>query len=231
MILGFSSGCLYKTHKRIAGDTFDALKSTGANALEIICEGVESISELSDIDPRRLEGFEYVSLHAPNLGGFTNEELEKYLEEIEEAQQKFNFNCVVLHPDGIENWEIFSRFNIPWAIENMDQRKDFGGSVEDLREVFEQIDAKMVIDLNHCYVNDNSMGLASDFTEAFGDRITEIHLSGFEWLHEPLFRTRQSEILEAIHDKSLPIIIESGCETVGDAKKEFEYIKSYLGKL
>lgn len=228
MILGFSSGCLYKTHDRLAKETFDIFKSTGANAIEVMCASVDNISRLLEISLSDLEGFEYVTLHAPNLGIVSQEDLESALENFEEAQGKFNFKHVVLHPDGIENWEVFSKFNIPWAIENMDQRKESGKDVADMKKVFEELNAKMVLDLNHCYVNDSSMELAQDFVEEFKDRIVEIHLSGFETLHEPLFKTKQKEILGAIYDKNIPIIIESGCETVDDVKKEYEYVKNHL---
>jgi hypothetical protein len=88
----------------------------------------------------------------------------------------------------------------------------------------------MVLDLNHCFTNDPSMRLAAEMYAAFGKRISMVHISGFEKLHEPLSRTKQLEILTAIPDKNLPIIIESGCDNIEEAKKEYEYIKNFLKK-
>jgi len=228
MILGFSTGCLYKTHNSLAKETFDVFRKTGCNAIEITCRGIDSISKLSDITTEDLKGFEYISLHAPDFGDISEEKLEEALRQIEDAHRKLDFKYIVIHPDKIKNWKIFSKFSIPFAIENMDNRKESNRDVDDLKKVFEQIDAKMVLDLNHCFVNDNSMKLANDFVETFGNRIVEIHLSGFDWLHEPLYRTQQKEILNAVFDKNLPIIIESGCETVEDVEKEYRYVKNYL---
>lgn len=226
MLVGFSTGCLYQTHERVSKETFEVFRSIGGNALEVACVNEEELEKLlKEIEPIDLAGFEYVSLHAPILTST------KTLELLAQVQKKFNFEKIVIHPDEIENWEVLARFELPLAIENMDWQKDFGKYADSMQAIFEKFDAPMVLDLNHCYTNDPSMHLAKEMTDAFGGRIEEIHLSGFDRLHEPLFRTGQREILEAIPDKRLPIIIESGCESIIDAKAEFEYVKSFLAQL
>jgi len=229
MILGFSSGCLYKTHGGLARETFDIFRNIGCNAIEIMCHGIADLPQLAEITLKDLRGFEHISLHAPIFKNISEEELEKMLLQLEKVHQKIGFAYVVIHPDTVSNWEIFSRFSIPFAIENMDKRKGSCKNVADLRKIFEQADAKMVLDVNHCFSNDPSMKLASEFVEAFRGRIAGIHLSGFETLHDLLYKTQQREILDAVFDKNIPIIIESGCLSVDDAKKEYLYIKNKLG--
>jgi len=225
MIIGFSSGCLHKTHDRFVRETFDVFRNLGCNALEIMFHDFEDAEKLEALSPEDIRGFEYVSLHAPAFERIPEGELRGVLEKIERACLRLGIDSVVMHPDKFKDWGVISEFAIPLAIENMDNRKESCKNAEDLRKIFEETDARMVLDLNHCFSNDPSMKLADELIEVFQDRIVEIHLSGFETFHDPLFKTRQQEILEKVFDKDILIIIESGCETVEDAKKEYAYIK------
>ena len=224
MLLGFSTVSLYKTHPTISRETFEIFRSIGCNIIQLMCLSEEDILKLiTEITVNDLIGFEYIALHAPPTTITINT-----LELLQKAQDIFHFETIVIHPDEIENWEIFSRFDLPFAIENMDWTSERGKYVDSLQNIFEKIDAKMVLDVNHCYTNDPSLRLASEMTAEFGERISQIHLSGFEIGHEMLCKTKQTEIMDAISDKKLPIIIESFCETVDDVKNEFEYVKNYL---
>jgi len=225
MLLGFSTGCLYKTHESVSKETFAVFRTLGCNAIEINCLEDKDLEKLiSEIKPRDLEGFSYISLHAPMITNIGT------LERLQKAQDIFHFNLIVIHPDEVESWNIFSKFTFPAAIENMDWKKEIGKYTESRQDIFSKFDAPLVLDLNHCKTNDPSMMLAQEMKEAFKGRIAEIHLSGFEHLHEPLFKTKQLEILAAIPDKNLPIILEGVCETVEDLKKEYEYVKNFLEK-
>ena len=224
MLLGFSTVSLYKTHPTISRETFEIFRSIGCNIIQLMCLSEEDILKLiTEITVNDLIGFEYIALHAPPTTITINT-----LELLQKAQDIFHFETIVIHPDEIENWEIFSRFDLPFAIENMDWTSERGKYVDSLQNIFEKIDAKMVLDVNHCFTNDPSLRLASEMTAEFGERILQIHLSGFEIGHEMLCKTKQTEIMDAISDKKLPIIIESFCGTIEDVKNEFEYVKNYL---
>ena len=67
------------------------------------------------------------------------------------------------------------------------------------------------------------MGLAKDFYSKFKDRIAQIHLSGYTGYHDPIFQTKQEEIIKAIQDFEVPIIIESVLAPE-DLEKERQYI-------
>lgn len=176
--------------------------------------------------------FEYYSLHAPcrDIVYGNDPETVGLLDRIQVLQDKYHFALVVFHPDTIADWTIFQHYDLPLAFENMDQRKKLARDVVSMKEIFTKVDAKMVLDLNHCFVNDNTMALSRDFYDNFKDRISEIHISGFETLHDPLYRTRQVEIIDSIPDREIPIIIESKQDTVEDIKREFAYITSVLNK-
>lgn len=224
MLLGFSTVSLYKTHPTISRETFAIFRAIGCNVIQLMCLAEEDIFKLiTEITVEDLAGFEYVVLHAPTSNITANT-----LELLQRAQNIFHFQAIVIHPSEIENWEIFSRFELPISIENMDWRQERGKYVDSLQNIFEKINAKMTLDINHCFTNDPSLHLASEMTAEFGPRISQIHLSGFETGHEMLHKTKQTEIMDAIENKNLPIIIESFCETVDDVKNEFEYVKNYL---
>lgn len=225
MILGFSTGCLYKTHERVSAETFELFKLLGCNAIQVKCNSDEDIIKLlNNARPADLRGFDHVLLHAPAIYEM------KTLELLQKAYDIFHFKTIVIHPDEIENWEMLKRFSLPFAIENMDWRREIGKYAESMQDMFDKHDMRMALDLNHCFTNDPSMWLAHEMAEKFNDRINVVHISGFEKLHEPLFKTQQKEILSAIPDKNIPVIIESRCETVEEARKEFEYVKSFLQK-
>lgn len=231
MLLGFSTGCLHKTHDRLSPATFDVFRNMGANAIELMVQDLDAAERLLALVPEDLLYFEYISIHCPSFDVFSAEDIAKFrsvLEVFEKVGKKIKIDAVVVHPDTIRNWEIFADYDLPIKLENMDWKKEVGKYVESMQVIFEKFDAPMVLDLNHCYTNDPTMHLAKEMLETFGGRIEEIHLSGFEQFHEPLFKTKQLEILKAIPDKRLPIIIESECDTLEDAQKEFEYVKNYL---
>lgn len=226
--MGFSTGCLYKTHNGLERSTIEIFRNVGCNAIEIMWHEADETEKLLDLDVELLKQFEYVSIHAPSFGIYNDVQIVAMLQVLAQAHEKINFKAVVLHPYANINWDVFRQFDLPFMIENMDWRKEVGKYTESLEEIFSKFDAPMVLDVNHCMTNDPSMHLAQELSEKFTDRIKEIHASGFETFHECLYKTQQQEILSAIPDKNLPIIIESGCETIEDVEKEFAYLKQYL---
>jgi hypothetical protein len=231
MLLGFSTGCLHKTHDRLSPATFEILRKIGANAIELMVHNLDEAERLLALVPEDLLHFEYISIHAPSFDSFNAEEIAKFrntLSIFEKVAKKIKIDAIVIHPDLIRDWEVFAEYDLPIKLENMDWRKEVGKYVDSMQAIFEKFDAPMVLDLNHCYTNDPTMHLAKEMFETFGSRIEEIHLSGFEQFHEPLFKTKQLEIMDAIANKNLPIIIESEFETVQEAQKEFKYVQKYL---
>ena len=124
--------------------------------------------------------------------------------------KKVRLDLVVFHPDTVEDFSVFENLGFNIGFENMDNRKKSCKSVDDIESVMlRNNDFKFILDLNHCYTNDSSMKLALEFYERLGNRISQIHLSGFRELHDPLFETEQLEIIRSIQSFDVPIIVES----------------------
>ncbi|MCX6765417.1 MAG: hypothetical protein NT136_00360 [Candidatus Moranbacteria bacterium] len=228
-IIGFNSGVLHHTFHPISKEMLDIIRNTGANAVEL---GSDQAEQLKDLEVSDFQGFSYISIHAPsNVIYGQNQEAVKVLDSIQEAHERFSFKCVVIHPDRVDNWDIFDNYNFPIAVENMDFRKNFGKTVKDVKQVLENNDYGFVLDLNHCYSNDKSLRLAWDFYKAFKNRLCEIHISGFQKYHEPLFKTRQNKIIKMLPKKEVPIIIESVCDDMKEIKKELEYVNLFFDKI
>jgi hypothetical protein len=167
-------------------------------------------------------------LHLPTR--FADEEMKDNLPLIKQISDKFNLDSIVVHTDRITNWNILAESNLPIAIENMDHQKDSGKTVADIANILDKYDFKFVLDVNHCFVNDASLKLVDDFLDNFEDRLAEIHLSGFEILHDPLFKTNQKEFVEKIAHLDTPIIIESPLHNTEEARQELNYVKDLLEK-
>jgi endonuclease IV len=240
MIIGFSTGDYNRTKiKPISKEVIEHIKNMGCNAIELNCGSLDRISDLANIDREDLQSFSHVSLHAPNkVTPISDNGYKIILDAIQEAHDRLQFDVVVLHPDPIEKWEDLMNYNLPIAVENMDSLRSLGKSIEDIKAIVEKYDLKVVVDINHIFTNDITMQLHSEFMDALGDRVVEFHLSGYadffagrlegNFLHYPLYRMGQDNIIKVIHNKKIPIIIESELIELADAKKELKYIKDNL---
>lgn len=225
MILGFSTGTIHVADIHpISPEVLSLIARAKGTAVEFHADTAEGLRAFKYITKDDLAGFERLSLHAPGRQKYTRDMLDIF----QEAHNKLGFSCVVLHPHLVTDWSLFEPYAFPIAVENMDKQKPFGASLEDMENVFDDIDAKMVLDLNHCFTLDSSMQLAHDLYKRFSDRIVEIHISGYDKLHEPLYLTKQIEIIKAIPDKNLPIIIESVFNSPDELQQEFDYITQNL---
>lgn len=231
MNIGFSTGFLHKEISPTSIRALEICRTVSTEAIEINCIGGlhENGHSASLIGACDVSGFRQVSLHSPSKVRYGNDASTRdLLAEIQKMCLAIPVKVVVFHPDLVDCWEIFSEFDIPYAFENMDHRKTFGKSVSDLRYVFSRCDSGFVLDLNHCYSIDPTMATARELIERFGDRLCEIHLSGFAGYHELLCDTLQTGIMDAMPDLDVPIILESGCESVTDVRREYEYVSAYM---
>lgn len=226
MILGFNIGRLGKPSPSF-------YSQLGCNAIEINLgriDDVERYERMKNLTAEELAPFEHVSLHAPvgKISYGKNDVAKRVLDDIQGMYERLRFKHAVVHPHMVEDWSVFKNYSFPVATENMDDKKEVGRTVESLKEVFSKADILMVLDLNHCYVNDRTIQLAADMYAEFKDRVVQIHLSGFKTFHEPLCQTKQVEIIEAIPNKDLPIILESSVTSEEEVRAEYEYVKENL---
>ncbi|HKL44583.1 MAG TPA: hypothetical protein VJ892_04900 [Candidatus Absconditabacterales bacterium] len=231
ILIGFNNGDLY----RVIEPSYDEkllniLYSEKTKALELHFDTLGDLEDLINLKESIYNRFEYLSLHAPDLKG--DIETEKILLKLRDVCQKMDIKNIVMHPHEVKNWDIFKDFqDIPLSIENMDENKPFGQNIEDLGPILDKHKfLGLTLDLQHCFVNDNSMKIADEFHEKYGDRIVEYHISGYntEYLHYGLYYTKQDEIIKSLKKKNIPIIIESTLNSVDDLEKEVDYILDRL---
>lgn len=208
--IGFSTGCLYHTHT-----TKQALATLcgKCNAVELCFVKYEPVQWgwLDVVTNDDLASFEHISFHAPKYAYGDDAISRTILGRIMEFHKNIHqLDTVVFHPDEIRDFQTLAQCDLPVAIENMDWRKTSYKNVEDLQPIFITYPSfKFVLDLNHVFTNDRTMKLADQLHAAFGDRLAHYHLSGFAELHDPLFQTRQIQIIASIHRGDAPIIVES----------------------
>lgn len=233
MLLGFSTGAMYKTYPSSSKKIVDLCLDLGCNAIELNIASIEETKMLARNMEKikdRLEKFNYVSLHSPGIKVIfrNNAKTKKILDVFQLAYDMFRCQYLVVHPDKVEDWKVFESYRFNIAVENMSDDVPFA-TPEKLKPIFENNpNYKMVLDVNHAYKTHKSSKLTNELSVAFRDRIAEIHLSGYDTFHDPLFQTKQSDIIQSIPNKNLPIIIESSCDTIEDMKKEYDYIKQNL---
>lgn len=238
MLLGFSTSFMHNFIQPISKEAIRICREIGCKAVELGAGRLERLPYFSDISADDLKDFQYISVHGPNhneMKKLDTKGQRAVLDNLQEIHERLPFACLVLHPgEWITDWEIFKDYSLPIAFENMDWRHKIGTDVASLREIFSNKNFKMVLDVNHSYTHDSTLRLSHDLYDNFKDRIMHCHLSGFG-AHEsgkehiPLFQSQQVEIIKAIPNLDLPIIIESICNNKKEVKQEFEYIKKILG--
>jgi endonuclease IV len=228
--LGFSTGALYKfcTVK----ESLKILKNLGISTVELGFIRLSRIKQgqLDEITKEDLEGFNYVSFHAPKYSYGINEGTKFIFSEIEKINKIRHLDAVIFHPDCIEDISAFHHAPFQVLFENMDNRKSLFQTPENIKRIVDENDNfKVVLDVNHIYTNDPTMKLASRFYEELGNKIVQIHLSGYKEFHDPLYMTKQTGIIAAIKDLTVPLIIESVISP-DEIEKERNYILEAIQK-
>jgi len=229
----YCHGATWKLKEVYSRNNIDLFKNCGCNAIELNCHSIKDAEKLEGI-AEYIKGFEYISMHLPcDLQYKNNNQTKELLKKLEDFYIKYGAKLAVVHPDLVDDWIVFDSYPlINWAIENMDDRKAKFKGVGDLRVFFNGHQKwNLVLDLGHCNANDKSMLLAEDLIGEFKNSIKEIHLSGYETFHDPLYRTKQVEIIKYCKELEVPIIIESTFEKLDGIEgvaKEFDFIVENL---
>lgn len=230
-MIGFSHKDLRRVTDTYSSEIFDIYENINSEFIEVSCNEQEHLKDLDALIPS-IKKFRHRTLHLPTDISYKNDkETRIILDEIQKFGKKIDAEIYIVHPDIVEDWEVFDKYKLNWAIENMNRKKSTYKTVKALEIFFKKHgNWKMVLDLNHCYSNDETMALADDFINKFKDKIAEIHLSGYKAGHYPLFKTRQTKIIGFCKRLSVPIVIESKFAKIGDAEKEYNYILKYLNR-
>lgn len=146
--------------------------------------------------------FRYISIHGPSKKLQGDEE--KLVAELSGLARYAN--ALVMHPDTIENPELFRVLGHKLLLENMDARKETGRNRAELESIFAELpDAGFCFDVPHAWSVDPDMAVAAELLEGFGSRLRHVHLSSLsEALHhvpltvedEALFRPTLERCLD-----------------------------------
>ena len=236
MTIGFSCGVFHKlqnnNNELFSRDVMQRFVNADAVAIELMCHTKEHLAFLCQMEHEHIAQFAHISVHAPAYAYADDDRSHILLEQLAHVSKLYGLAYVVFHPDAVIDWDVVSRYDIPVAIENMDDRKASFRTVKDVKELLDRYAFGLVIDLQHCYVNDPTMQLARELHKQCGDRLMGYHISGYDekLLHVPLFGTRQDEIIRAAEQIDLPLIIESAFVQYDEEKEEMRYISKRLSE-
>jgi hypothetical protein len=118
--------------------------------------------------------FRHLSVHAPIKGSLgTDAEQVAALEAL-----PLDVRTLIAHPDLVKDpapWRALGRRVV---IENMDARKAFGRTADDLEALFAELpEAGFCLDIAHAHTNDPALELATELLDRFRGRLREVHLS------------------------------------------------------
>jgi hypothetical protein len=170
--IGFSTGAVG------FGDFHKALELLAPSKLASVELSALRMSEVETlvnaIPSLQLDGYTYISFHAPSSYSATEE---RRLADLLHSQVPAAWP-IVLHPDAICDWTRWKRFGARVAIENMDRRKRIGRNASELSVIFEQLpDARLCFDLGHARQCDSSMTEAFLMLTTFREKLVQVHLS------------------------------------------------------
>lgn len=170
--IGYSTGALARSDVRGA---LDLLAARGTGAIELSALRTHELRPLLDAIPSLdLDPYRHVSVHAPSA--FTAVEERTITEELLPiARRGWR---VIVHPDTIHDFRLWTAFGSRLCVENMDRRKPVGRTVEELAPIFARLpQASFCFDVAHARQCDTSMTEAFRLLRAFGDRLAEVHVS------------------------------------------------------
>lgn len=188
-----------------------------------------------------LKSFKYRSIHLPVVTGedilnneflvYPNKKLDPYINVIKRVSQEVAVDTFVLHPDQVSNYDWANKeFGNLLGFENMDNKKEFGRTVNEMTEVFKKCpQAKFIFDVNHLYTNDISMNSVSSFYNAFKDRLTHYHVSALGKHHDSFLAFPQEiSILDGVIDLNTPMVHEGYNMSYANAREEYSKILEYI---
>jgi sugar phosphate isomerase/epimerase len=168
--------------------------------LSSLCEFLESSPELP---------FRYLSIHGPaKYRRLAEDDLVRELRQLARRA-----DAIVMHPDTLERPERYRALGSKLVLENMDARKAWGRTPEELAAAFERLpDAGFCLDIAHAWSIEHDPALADQLLARFNDRLRHVHVSSLssEFEHEPLRGQDERRFLPILERcKHVPWILEA----------------------
>jgi hypothetical protein len=170
--IGFSTGALAYADFR---EGLRLTRNAGCRAVELSAlRQAELIPLLDSLETLDLEGFDYVSIHAPSQFDPSWEE---------ELCDRLNAQLwrrwpIVAHPDALTDPARWREMGSLLCVENMDKRKPIGRTMRELDLIFKQLpDASLCFDIGHARQVDPTMTESYLILREFGSKLRQVHVS------------------------------------------------------
>jgi hypothetical protein len=208
--IGFSTGALARDDVRRA---VEISREAGLDAIELSALRLRQLAPLVallDSLDADLADFRHVSFHVPSR--FSAEQEAEVLDLLAPVHERGW--PLVVHPDVLHTRPAWRRFGSALLIENMDERKAFGQTYDDLVPLFRDLpEARLCLDLAHARQVDPTLGEAERLLLHLAPRLAEIHLSHVDprSAHHPLTDDAIAAYRElaSLLSPTVPLILES----------------------
>ncbi|HEX8974853.1 MAG TPA: hypothetical protein VF817_05255 [Patescibacteria group bacterium] len=195
--------------------------------------------EINEKSIAYLKTLQHVSIHAPwkNITYEDSEHCHKVLQAIEKLARKIDAKVVVIEREQIKDFNVFNGYNLPFAIENDDWRKETDAkTIEDVGKILEINPALgFCLDVAHAMTIRENFEYANAFIEKNGQRISQVHTSMIDrTMSDHTFlceydNEKLREMIRKIKSLQVPIVLEAVALSEGEInniKKEIEYIRN-----
>lgn len=224
--IGFSTGALGLANFR---EALRMLQGKPCDAVELSALRPGELQPLiASLDALDLAHFAMISFHAPSkIDPRFERETVELLRQVADRGW-----TVVVHPDAITDFTLWSQLGASLALENMDKRKPIGRYAHELAGLFERLpQACFCFDIGHARQVDPSMAEAGAILRQFRNRLRLIHISevNSQSKHDPLSLSAILAFQKVTHliPYDVPLIIESKV-TEDQIEREVEAVADLL---
>ena len=171
-LIGFSTGALaFGAYDRgLAEVRLHALEAVELSALRQP-ELEPLINAIDDLD---LSGFQHIAFHAPSeIAAGTERLVVELLLRVAERSWP-----IIVHPDVVEDYSLWSQIGSALCIENMDKRKPIGRTAVELESLFALLpEASLCFDIGHARQVDSTMTESYFILSRFHAKLRQVHVS------------------------------------------------------
>lgn len=206
--IGFSSGAI------AYGDFMSALETLRATPFPCIEMSALRVAELpalvEALPALDLSAYSFISFHASSNYAADKE---KWISDLLYTAIPKTWP-IVIHPDTIHDFGLWTRFGSRLAVENMDRRKPVGRTACELSEVFVHLpEASLCFDVGHARQCDASMTEAFLILSRFAKKLVQVHISEVNSAsqHDAISRgaVLAFQQIAGMIPEAVPVIIES----------------------
>ena len=207
--IGFSTGALAKGDFRKGIRLQEVHPET--EALELSALREDELDALIEALPSiNLNRFQYVSVHAPSQRLHLSEN--ELVDKLKKLTQ--HISSIIVHPDVIDDINIWKQIEQFVVLENMDQRKPIARTAIEMKYYFDALPkARFCFDIGHARQVDPTLSVAVELLLTYADRLAEIHISEVDAAsrHVPIstMAMKSFQRIASLIPKNTPVIIES----------------------